>query len=199
MARTKPQPGGKKASTHDRIVRAAAKAIWRDGFEATSVAKVMNDAGLTHGGFYAHFPTRDAMLAEGLDRAADEGIKALVGEAGVKAAVEDGDPLATYVETYLSDAHLGAVDAGCTLAALGSELRRQSPEVRHVATRRLKAFAKTAEHQGAGTTTIADPLATLATLVGALVLARVVDDPVLATEIRASAAKLVLTKQPVDR
>src|SRR5436309_15696808 len=63
-----------KEATHDRIVEAAARAIRRSGYDGTGVADIMKDAGLTHGGFYAHFPSREAMLAEAADRAGGESV-----------------------------------------------------------------------------------------------------------------------------
>ncbi|HEY6174840.1 MAG TPA: TetR/AcrR family transcriptional regulator, partial [Kofleriaceae bacterium] len=80
MART---PGSSKAETHERIVKTAARAIREHGYDGASVADVMKQAGLTHGGFYAHFESRDAMLAEAVDCAAGEGRTRL-------AAVGDG-------------------------------------------------------------------------------------------------------------
>ena len=63
-----------KEVTHERIVGAAARAIRRSGYHGTGVADIMRDAGLTHGGFYAHFPSREAMLAEAADRAGSESV-----------------------------------------------------------------------------------------------------------------------------
>ena len=62
----------RKEATHERIVEAAARAIRRSGYNGTGVADIMKDVGLTHGGFYAHFPSREAMLAEAADRAGAE-------------------------------------------------------------------------------------------------------------------------------
>ena len=62
----------RKDVTHERIVEAAARAIRRSGYDGTGVADIMKDAGLTHGGFYAHFASREAMLAEAADRAGAE-------------------------------------------------------------------------------------------------------------------------------
>lgn len=64
----------RKESTHERIAEAAACAIRRSGYGGTGVADIMKDAGLTHGGFYAHFDSREAMLAEAADRAGAEGV-----------------------------------------------------------------------------------------------------------------------------
>src|SRR3954471_14391848 len=119
-----------KEATHDRIVEAAARAIRRSGYNGTGVADIMKDAGLTHGGFYAHFPSREAMLAEALDRAGAESLESLFGAASVRAAAENLEPLEAIVDVYLSDQHAAALDAGCTIAALGSETRRQSPAIK---------------------------------------------------------------------
>ena len=66
----------RKEATHERIVEAAARAIRRSGYSGTGVADIMKDAGLTHGGFYAHFASREAMLAEAADRAGAESVAA---------------------------------------------------------------------------------------------------------------------------
>ena len=66
MSRT---PNSRKEETHERIVDAAARAIHRHGYAGVGVADVMKQAGLTHGGFYAHFESRDALLAEAIERA----------------------------------------------------------------------------------------------------------------------------------
>jgi len=189
MARER-RSGTKKAETHERIVREAAKALRRDGYAGASVGEVMQAAGLTHGGFYAHFPSREAMLAEGLDAAAAESLESLFGAAARKAAAEDRDPFATLVESYLSDRHAAATETGCTIAALGSETRRQSPEIRRVATERIEEFVKMLERaRGARR---GQALADLSTMVGALVISRIVDDPALAERVRKAAASAIL-------
>src|SRR5213080_4029320 len=66
-----------KEASHERIVSAAARAIRRSGFDGTGVADIMKEAGLTHGGFYAHFPSREAMLAEAADRAGSESVESM--------------------------------------------------------------------------------------------------------------------------
>jgi AcrR family transcriptional regulator len=191
MART---VGANKAETHERIVRAAAKAIRREGYAGTSVAEVMKDAGLTHGGFYAHFPSREAMLAEALDQAGSESLESLFGSAAVKVAADNSSPLEAMLASYLSDRHVSATETGCTIAGLGSETRRQSPTIKKVATRRLREFAKLIERQTAGTEHPPEALAVLSAMVGALVIARTVDDPELAKQVRAAATRMVLGK-----
>ncbi len=66
----------RKEATHERIVEAASRAIRRNGYDGAGVADIMKDAGLTHGGFYAHFASREAMLAEAADRAGAEAVAA---------------------------------------------------------------------------------------------------------------------------
>jgi TetR/AcrR family transcriptional regulator, transcriptional repressor for nem operon len=179
----------RKEATHDRIVHAAARAIRRSGYSGTGVADIMKDAGLTHGGFYAHFDSREAMLAKAADRAGAESVATLE---RIAAAAPPDKGLQALTRAYLSKEHLEGPDSGCPMAALGSEMPRQAPEVRRAATRRIKEavdlvarqlpqWGKPAAHEQA--------LATLSMMVGAMVLARAVDDPKLSDAIRSAALK----------
>src|SRR5881409_4097498 len=94
---------GRKEATHERIVDAAARAIRRSGYNGTGVADIMKDAGLTHGGFYAHFDSREAMLAEAADRA---GAEAVAASARIAAAAPPPQALRSLIEAYLSRAHV---------------------------------------------------------------------------------------------
>src|SRR5687768_14641138 len=125
----------RKEITHERIVEAAARAIRRSGFDGTSVADIMKEAGLTHGGFYVHFASREAMLAEAADRAGAEAVEA---SQRIAAAVPPEQGLQALLHAYLSKQHVEGVETGCPIAALGSEMPRQAPEVRRAATRRIK-------------------------------------------------------------
>jgi AcrR family transcriptional regulator len=179
----------RKEATHERIVEVAARAIRRTGYGGTGVADIMKDAGLTHGGFYAHFASREAMLAEAADRA---GAKAVAEMARIAAAAPPEQALQAMIRAYLSKAHVEGVETGCAVAALGSEMPRQAPEVRRAATRRIKEqvdlvarqspdWGQPGAHERA--------LVTVATMVGALVLARAVDDPRLSDALREAALK----------
>jgi len=183
------KPHGRKEATHERIVEAAARAIRRSGYNGTGVADIMKDAGLTHGGFYAHFESREAMLAEAADRAGAESVAA---SARIAASASPKEALPELVRAYLSKAHVEQIETGCPVAALGSEMPRQAPEVRRAATRRIKEmidlvarespdWGKRGAHEHA--------LVTVATMVGALVLARAVDDPRLSEALRHAALK----------
>jgi len=166
-----------KEVTHERIVETAARAIRRSGYNGTSVADIMKEAGLTHGGFYAHFASREAMLAEAADRAGAESVAL---SARIAATAKPEQALQALIHAYLSKEHVKSVEMGCPIAALGSEMPRQAPEVRRAATRRIKEmidvvarqlpdWGQPAAHERA--------LVTVATSVGALLLARAVDDP----------------------
>jgi TetR/AcrR family transcriptional regulator, transcriptional repressor for nem operon len=178
-----------KDATHERIVAAAARAIRRSGYDGTGVADIMKEAGLTHGAFYAHFTSREAMLAEAAGRACAESAAAA---ADVVASVPPDRALASMLGAYLSREHLEHAEMGCPLAALGSETPRQAVEVRRVATRHIKEmidlvarqspdWGRPVAHQRA--------LVTVATMVGALLLARAVDDRGLSDELRKAALK----------
>jgi TetR/AcrR family transcriptional regulator, transcriptional repressor for nem operon len=178
-----------KEATHDRIVDAAARAIRRSGYNGTGVADIMKDAGLTHGGFYAHFPSREAMLAEAADRAGGESV-ALMQQ--IAASLPPSEALPAMMEAYLSKEHLEGVETGCAVAALGSEMPRQAPEVRRAATRRIKEMIDLVSRQlpdwgqpGAHERA----LFTVASMVGTLVLARAVDDTRLSDALRKAALK----------
>src|SRR5206468_7868635 len=125
----------RKDVTHERIVDAAARAIRRSGYAGAGVADIMKEAGLTHGGFYAHFESRDAMLAEAADRA---GAESVAGLERLLASVPPKEAFQALVKAYLSQAHVECAETGCPVAALGSEIPRQAPEVRRAATRRIK-------------------------------------------------------------
>jgi TetR/AcrR family transcriptional repressor of nem operon len=184
-----------KELTHERIVDAAARAIRRSGYNGTGVADIMKDAGLTHGGFYAHFGSREAMLAEAADRAGRESVAIME---RVAAAVSPQQALPAMLQAYLSKAHVEGVETGCATAALCSEMPRQAPEVRRVATRRIKEMIDLVARQSPdwgqpGAHERA--LVTVATMVGALALARAVDDPKLSDALR-DAALQQLTPDP---
>lgn len=169
-----------KEITHKRIVDTAAKAIRRSGCNGTSIADIMKVAGLTHGGFYAHFASRDAMLAEAVSQAGAESVAALE-QAAADAAPEDA--LLAMVRAYLSRSHVEDAETGCLIAALSSEIPRQVTEVRCAATRVVEqmvdAVARHAKN-GEGPGAREQALATVAMMVGALVLARTVEDRTLA-------------------
>jgi TetR/AcrR family transcriptional repressor of nem operon len=186
---SKPAPLGRKEATHERIVEVAARAIRRSGYDGTGVADIMKEAGLTHGGFYAHFDSRDALLAEAGDRAGAESV-ALA--ARVAAAAPAGQSLQAIMQAYLSPQHIEAIETGCPVAALGSEMPRQAPEVRRAATihikemidlfaRQLPDWGQPQAHEQA--------MALACALIGTTMMARAVDDPTLSRALCAATLK----------
>ena len=181
-----PAPSRKEA-THERIVETAARAIRRSGYDGAGVAEIMKEAGLTHGGFYAHFDSREGMLAEAADRAGADTVAFLT---RVAAEASSNKALRAMLSAYLSKGHVEGRESGCAVAALGSEMPRQAPKVRRAATRRIKEMIDLVARQSPdwgqpGAHERA--LVTVATALGALVLARAVDDPKLSDALREAA------------
>lgn len=170
-----------KDKSHRRIVSSASRLLRERGVGGASVSDVMKDAGLTHGGFYKHFPNKDAMVASALDAAFEPFIDMLDG-AGRKGA-ED------YRELYLSDTHLKNPGVGCPVAAFGQDIARGSDELKEVLGRNVNqladALADTAEGPAAARKAAA--IQQLCMLVGAVVVARACD-PQTADEVLSAVA-----------
>jgi AcrR family transcriptional regulator len=168
-------PPSRKEISHERIVAAAARAIRRGGFQGVGVADIMKEAGLTHGGFYAHFSSRNALLAEALERAGQDNAARTRDDLATRQS-RGASPLRALVEGYLSDRHLGDIETGCAVAALASEMPRQTPEVREAAAQRVRAMVA-AVRRALPKDAPADSGPSIASqLVGALQLARALGD-----------------------
>jgi len=177
----------RKEITHARIVETAARAIRRSGYDGTGVADIMKEAGLTHGGFYAHFSSRDAMLAEAADRAGEE--TAAIAK-NIFAKAPQDQALQALMNAYLSNEHIANIESGCSLAALGSEMPRQAPEVRNASTCRVKEMVALIEGRLSDQPNAREEaLVLVSTMVGTLLLARAVDDPELSEAFRQAALK----------
>jgi TetR/AcrR family transcriptional repressor of nem operon len=173
---------GRKAETRDRILRAAARSFRRTGIGGSGVADVMRAAGLTHGGFYAHFASKDDLVTAACAAATDETrgrLAKLAANAGPDGA------FAAIVQAYLSEEHRDRPDGGCTMATLGPEIARGDGAARAVFTRHLtRLFDLVASTLPAGDADRrGQAIAVQATLLGALVMARSTDDPALSREI----------------
>ena len=108
-----------KAASHERIVQIAAARIRDSGTEQPGVAEIMRAAGLTHGGFYKHFGSRDELIAEAVERALTDS-ESRVAELTAGAA----DPLAAFADAYVSAAHRDDPATGCGVVALGTDMPR---------------------------------------------------------------------------
>jgi len=171
-----------KQKTRERVLKEAAKAIRAEGPHRIAVAGVMAKAGLTHGGFYAHFESKDDLVAAAIDTMFGEARARFNRGTPVSGAVETPkDKLIGYIDFYLSAGHRDARTTGCPLPALAADLPRLAPASRErygqgvVALTALIADALQALGR-------AEPLAlagsALSEMVGALSLARAVADPV---------------------
>ena len=116
---------GHKQATRERVIGVAARRFRKDGIEATGIATLMKDAGLTHGGFYAHFASKEDLVAEAAVAALRETRLLLE-----KADREDRKSIEALVDAYLSPHHRDRVDRGCALAAMAAEIARHSPKTR---------------------------------------------------------------------
>ena len=164
------------ADNRQRILDAAAKLFRERGFEGVTVAQIMAAAGLTHGAFYGHFGSKEDLIAQSFGHV-------LFPEAG---APGDGSSIAEFAGAYLSAAHRDRPGNGCLFSTLGTEVARTTGVARHTMTqameRRIETFSETAP----GTTPEERRRAAIAgwaAMVGAMVLARIADDPALSDEI----------------
>ena len=183
-------PNSRKEETHERIVDAAARAIRKHGYAGVGVAEVMKDAGLTHGGFYAHFDSRDALLVEALERAGRDSSEAVT-RAAEQHAGKGVSAFRSFVETYLADAHLASLETGCPVAALGCDMPRQSDPVREASSIRVQRLI------GAVRATLPAARRSAAnvvagTLVGSLQLARALGDNAEGRAVLSSARKALI-------
>lgn len=175
-------PPDHKARTRRKIVQAASRTFRREGMGKAAVGKVMKRAGLTHGGFYAHFQAKDALAAEVFADAfqALGQLRKVVDEwhaAGREHAL---------IRVYLSAWHRDHPDEGCLLAPLAGDLAREPKNVRHAFTEAFERYVDELGRMAFGPDAAADDprtVALLASLIGALSLARAVDDPKLSDRI----------------
>jgi TetR/AcrR family transcriptional repressor of nem operon len=169
------------AENRAQILEAAGRLFRERGFDGVSVAEVMQAAGLTHGGFYGYFASKDDLIAHTL--------AALMS----RAQVGDRD-LATFATAYLAPEHLQNVAGGCAVASLGVEAGRATPEAKAEMTaglrRQIEALARTALGETAAARR-ENAIGSWSAMVGALVLARMSDDPALSDEVLAATRALI--------
>lgn len=182
-----------KTRSHGRIVEVAAHRIREAGPEAPGVAEIMKTAGLTHGGFYKHFASRDELIAEAAKRSFAEGSQR------ISRLIEGAaDPLQALVEGYLSSEHRDTPGSGCGVAALSGDAARADDRIRHAYTAQVSRYVDRLEgllpSTGSATEDRERATAAVSSLVGALLMARAVDDPALADEILTAARNALLTR-----
>jgi TetR/AcrR family transcriptional regulator, transcriptional repressor for nem operon len=160
------------AENRRKILEAASRLFRARGFEGVTVADVMKAAGLTHGGFYGHFKSKDDLIAHAM--------------AHVLAETPSVIDLARFTESYLSLQHCNDFEGGCPMAGLGAEAIRQAPEIRSAMTTGLQLHIErmTNSAQGGNVATKRQAaIGSWAAMLGAVILARLSDDPKLSDEI----------------
>ena len=172
-----------KQETHDRIVKKASVRLREKGAHGIGVADLMKEAGLTHGGFYAHFDSREALVIEAFAYAMDRSMEHWRKQSG---QVPPEKQLTQVVETYLSALHRDNPGHGCSIPALGAEIARESPKTRKAFAAKLDEmieliadFIPDAPRKAARKQAIA----TLATMAGTMLLARIAGSSELSDEV----------------
>lgn len=174
------------AENRARVIEVAAKLFREKGFDGVGVADIMKGAGLTHGGFYGQFESKDDLAAQACTQTLDRSI------ARWTRLAEGDDPLAAIVKSYLAPSHRNAPGSGCAMSALSADAVRQPEAVRGVFTQALRSFVDVLTRLVPGASRAArrrKALATMAGLVGAVILSRAVNDSDLSDEILSAAAR----------
>jgi TetR/AcrR family transcriptional regulator, transcriptional repressor for nem operon len=181
----------KAAENRERIVNTASRLFREKGFDGVGVDAIMSGAGLTHGGFYGHFGSKDDLAAEAVTRALARSVEKQSGYT----------TLSDLVSEYLSERHCADRPNGCAIAALGADMARQRDGVRRGLTEHVRVqldrFTRLLRN-GPAARRRRRAIATLAGMVGALTLARAVDDPALSKEILAVARDSFAEARPAD-
>jgi len=176
----------KSAETRERILDVAATLFREKGFDGIGLADIMKAAGLTHGGFYKHFGSKDDLEAQ----ATGVALATTAADWGRLIERATARPLSALTDEYLSPRHRDDLGKGCALAALGADVARQGERVRSTFTAGLEPFLQLLSNVIPGQSKAVrrrKAIATMAELIGTLILARAVDDPALSDEILAAA------------
>jgi TetR/AcrR family transcriptional repressor of nem operon len=164
------------AEHRTRIMAAAAHLFRQRGFDDVTVAEVMKDAGLTHGAFYGHFPSKEVLIAEAIGQALPP----------APDKTKPRRPAADYADGYLSVRHRDNRATSCLFSSLGTEAARGSSDLRHRMTESVRTRINHLSVEAEGDTPDEKRRAAISAwsaMVGAIVLARIVDDETLSTEI----------------
>jgi TetR/AcrR family transcriptional repressor of nem operon len=181
-----------KQETHDRIVRKASVRLREKGAHGIGVADLMKEAGLTHGGFYAHFDSREALVIEAFGYAMDRSM-----ENWKKLATETAPEkrLALLAETYLTPLHRDDPGHGCSLPSLGAEIARESPKTRKAFAAKLdQMIDMMADHVTSVPRKAArkQAIATLAAMAGTILLSRIAGSGELSDEVMKAGKEVAL-------
>lgn len=183
-----------QARQNRQRVVATSSALFREkGVDGVGISDLMSEAGLTHGGFYKQFGSKAELVEEACAKALDDTMAFWDGY--LEGAAE---PRARFIRAYLSHQQRDRVSEGCLLPALAGEARRETPAIRSVFTRAIRSYADRLDQPVDARTaqSRAEALSTLSEMVGAILLARVTDDPQLSDEILQAARDDILGARP---
>ncbi|WP_269759358.1 TetR/AcrR family transcriptional regulator [Variovorax sp. E3] len=178
-----------KEQSHARIVQTASARFREAGVEGVGVADLMKDAGLTHGGFYRHFASRDELVAEAVECALSDGGRAVEAVAASKASRQT--VAGALVDAYLSTAHRDGLATSCAVTTLAGDVARSNERARTAYTRQVETYLDLLANLAAeekSKAKRAKAIAALSSLVGAVSLSRAVNDEKLSREILKAAA-----------
>jgi TetR/AcrR family transcriptional repressor of nem operon len=181
-----------KAETHSRVVAIAAKRIREAGLDGVSIADLMEEAGLTHGGFYKHFASRDALVAEAVGVALTDGHFPSKREGRERTFAE-------FIKVYLSEAHRDNPGASCAFSALMNDISRAPEEARTLYTEEARrSLGRLSSMLAADNDSDrrAEAILALSAMVGALGLARAVSDTDLSDEILMTVSETLIRDLP---
>ena len=181
-----------KQETHARIVKKASVRLREKGMHGIGVADLMKEAGLTHGGFYAHFASRDALVIEAFVHAMDRSTERW---RELARQVPPDRRLATIVESYLTPLHRDDPGHGCVVPALGAEIARERPKTRKAFAAKLQQMIEMMADQVPDLPRKAarkQAMATLAIMMGTLVLSRIAGSGDFSDEILGAGREAVL-------
>ena len=189
-----------KLETHARIVKRASVKLREKGAHGIGVADLMKEAGLTHGGFYAHFDSREALVIEAFGHAMDRSTERW---REVAEATPPDQRMAAIVDGYLTPAHRDDPGHGCAIPTLGAEIARESPKTRKAFSGKLEEMIDALAEQIPDVPRKAarkQATAMIATMMGTLVMARVAGNGEFSEEILNSGREAVLGRAaPVKR
>jgi TetR/AcrR family transcriptional repressor of nem operon len=188
-----------KQETHARIVRKASVRLREKGAHGIGVADLMKEAGLTHGGFYAHFDSREALLIEAFAYAMD---RSMAYWRKTTAETSPEKRLATIVDSYLNAGHRDDPGRGCAVPTLGAEIVREGPKARKAFAAKLEQMIDMIAEQLIDLSPKAarkQAAATLATMMGTLVLSRIAGNGEFSDDILAAGREAVLSRAAAGR
>lgn len=178
-----------KALNHARIVESASVRFRQHGIDGVGVADLMKGVGMTHGGFYRHFVSRDELVAEAVECAFEEGRGVLYRVASTQQP--PADAFCALVDVYLSTSHRDELATSCALTTLSGDVARSGPEARGAYTKQVETYLDQISiflANEKGEKKRAEAIAALSLLVGSLSIARAVNDSALSDEILRTAA-----------